>query len=627
MIEIALQEVEKYYGSNHVLRGVSFEVRSGDRLALLGQNGAGKTTVFNIINGSEGCDAGTISIRKGAKVGTLAQFGEFPDSWTVTDVLYSAYGDLFELQQRLRQLEECLAQAGDRTKELQEYCRLQPLFEARQGYAMEENMAKVCTGLSFSASFLQLNFGLLSGGERTKVMLGRLLLQEPDVLLLDEPTNHLDIEAIEWLEKFLSKYRGTVIVISHDRYFLNKVVNGVVELVGGKADFYRGNYSYFVAEKEARQQQQLAQYEQEQKKIRQLEAAAKRLHEWGQQADNPQLHRQAFNIEKRIERMDKTEKPRQEKRLNASFAQQCFSGEDVIVLNDVVKRYDGQLILDGIGMAVRRGERVALLGKNGSGKSTLLKLVTGEVTADQGSVKLGSSIRYGYLPQVITFPQEEQSVLERARLELQVPEGDARRILAKYRFKEETVYKRLSSLSGGERSRLSLCFLMQTQVNLLILDEPTNHLDIDSREWLEEALSEFSGVIFFVSHDRYFIERFATRILELKNGSIIDYAGGYEVFRQTSKACGSTAKAAPATAVIKPKPTKASRNITRDTLAAERDKTEKSINEQECIRRELETQMALCSDDFITLEELYQKKCEVEQKIEQLYQVWMEQNA
>ena len=623
MIEIALREVEKYYGSNQVLKGVSFEVKTGDRLGLLGKNGAGKTTVFRVITGIDSCDAGVVSIRKGAHIGMLDQFFEFTASWTVSNVLYSAYDDLMKIRQRLTQLERLLGCESGSEKHMHEYGTLQQLFEARQGYLMEQNIAKICTGLAFPPPFLQQEFSLLSGGEQTKVMLGRLLLKSPDILLLDEPTNHLDVDSIEWLEEYLGEYKGTVLIISHDRYFLNKVVTGVIEIKDGKSELYRGDYAYYVVEKEARQQRQLEQYEQEQKKIQQLEAAAKRLHEWGKQADNPQMHRQAFSIEKRIERMVKTEKPQLEKQLNARFMHQRFSSGETIIGKDLTKSYDGRVLLDGTHFSLRKGERTALLGENGSGKSTLLKIITGETAPDRGDIKLGASVRYGHLPQVITFENEEQSVLAMIRITLAVTEAEARRILAHFRFKREDVYKRLGSLSGGERSRLYLCLLMQKQANLLILDEPTNHLDIESREWLEAALREFGGTIFFVSHDRYFIDKFATRVLELKNGTLVDYAGGYEFFRQKRKEAAAS--------LISRQPVPLARSVAKPVrsaakeMAATREKVEIEIHELEIRRGELEIEMSLCSDNYATLDELFRQKSVIEEKIEQLYQAWLQE--
>lgn len=624
MIEIALREVEKYYGSNHVLKGVTFEVNTGDRLGLLGKNGSGKTTVFQAIKDSSFCDAGVVSIRKGLQMGVLEQFFEFPGNWTVSEVLYSAYEDLIEIKHRLIQLEELMVGEYSKETHINEYGRLQQLFEARQGYSMEQTIAKICTGLAFSFEFLQQKFSLLSGGEQTKVMLARLLLTEPDVLLLDEPTNHLDLEAIEWLEAFLGDYKGTVILISHDRYLLDKVVNRVVEIIDGKAELYEGNYAYFAIEKKDRLQRQLEKYEQEQKKIQQLEAAAKRLHEWGRQADNPQMHRQAFSIEKRIARMEKTEKPKPEKELKTRFSHQRFSSEEVIVAQDLTKSYGDKVLLDGIHFTVRKGERIALLGENGSGKTTVLQLITGETAPDSGNVKLGASIRYGHLPQVITFPNEKQSILEMIRTTLAVTEGEARCILAKFRFKGENVYKRLESLSGGERSRLYLCLLMQNRVNLLILDEPTNHLDLESREWLEAALSEFDGTIVFVSHDRYFIDKFATHVLELRNGALIDYTG-YEFFRQRREEATSPRHACQIEPTAKPA-IKQSSKPAKDKSVAARDKLEKEISDLEIVRSQLEIEMRLCDNNYTTLDELFQRKSLLEERIEQLYQLWLEQS-
>jgi len=624
MIEIALCDIEKYYGSNHVLQGITFQVRQGDRLGLLGKNGAGKTTVFRIIAGHEACDAGELHIRKGARVGMLEQFANFPASWTVADVLYSAFEDLLALRKRMVLLETRMAQESGPEKHIEEYGRLQQQYEAGDGYSVERNVEVICEGLRFSPEFLDQQFERLSGGEQTKAVLGRLLLREPDILLLDEPTNHLDVDAIEWLEGYLENYKGTVVVISHDRYFLDRVVNNIVEIVNGNAEFYQGSYSYFVTEKEARYSRQLEKYQQEQKKIRQLEQAAKRLHEWGRQVDNPGLHRQAFSIEKRIERMEKPEKPLQEKKINTSFAQLEFSGEDIVTVQDAVKNYGGKLVLDHVSFSIRRGERTALLGENGSGKSTLLRLITDDFCPDGGKVRLGSSVRYGYLPQVVDFPQNEGTILEKACSVLKVPEGEARRILARYRFPNESVFKSLNTLSGGEKSRLSLCFLMHNEINLLILDEPTNHLDIDSREWLETALEQFAGTILFVSHDRYFIAKFASQVLELSQGRVEQYAGGYEYYREKRRQITPVQKPGQTSENAKPARAKVLRKAPPAREAVQKAQVETAIRELEIVRQALESRLNQCGDNFAAVEELFQEKCAIDEKLEGIYQQWFD---
>lgn len=534
MIEIAFKDVEKYYGANHILKGVTFEVRQCSRVGLLGKNGSGKSTVFKIISGAEACDAGTKMLRKGAGVGMLDQIPVFPDDYSAIDVLYTAFEEIRRVRRRLSEIEEALGSNANDNALLDKYGKLLHYFEQLDGYSMEEAVQRVCVGLKIDETLAETPFNLLSGGEQTRVMLGTLILKRPDILLLDEPTNHLDMASIEWLEGFLGEYSGTVMVISHDRYFLDRAVNGIIEIANGRAELYTGGYSGYVTQKEEKCRVALENYKQEQKKIKQLETAAKRLHEWAERADNGAMHSKAFNIEKRIERMDKTEKPASDRKLRSSFSEYGFSGKDVITAIGVFKEFEGKQVLAGVDFGVKKGERVAILGANGCGKSTLFKCICGELAADGGIIRVGESIRMGYLSQMVEFENLTLSILDTVRNALRISEGDARNLLAGYKFAREDVNKLVGNLSGGEKSRLRLCTMMKEEINLLMLDEPTNHLDIDSREWLEASLSEFGGTIVFISHDRYFINKFATRISLLKDGRITDFFGDYEYYRAVS---------------------------------------------------------------------------------------------
>ena len=531
MIEIAFKDVEKYYGANHILKGVTFEVNQGSRVGLLGRNGSGKSTVLKIISGVEGCDAGTKMLRKGAVVGMLEQIPVFPGDYLGIDVPYTAFEEVRRVRCRLSDLEAALGSNSNDGALLDKYGKLLHYFEQLDGYSMEEAVQRVCVGLKIDETLLETPFNLLSGGEQTRIMLGTLILKRPDILLLDEPTNHLDLASIEWLEGFLGEYSGTVIVISHDRYFLDRVVSCIIEISNGRAELYTGGYSGFVRQKEEKCRITLENYKQEQKKIKQLDTAAKRLHEWAERADNGAMHRKAFNIEKRIERMEKTEKPVSERKLRSSFSEYEFSGKDVISAIGVFKEFEGKQILTGLNFGVKKGDRVAILGANGCGKSTLFKCICGELAAEAGVIRVGESIKMGYLSQVVEFENLALSILDTIRNVLRISEGDARNLLAGYKFIKEDVNKLVGNLSGGEKSRLRLCIMMQEEINLLMLDEPTNHLDIDSREWLESSLSKFGGTIVFISHDRYFINKFASRISVLKDGRITDFFGDYEYYK------------------------------------------------------------------------------------------------
>lgn len=624
MIEIALKDIEKYYGANHILKGVTFEVNQGERLGLLGRNGAGKTTLFKVIAGTENCDAGSRMVRKGAAIGILDQIPDFPPDYTSYDVLYTAFDQLLEVHREMVSLEKVMAEGKSIDDTLKKYGRLQQLFEAREGYVIEENIAKVCNGLKIGSGMLNREFGLLSGGEKTRVVLGRLILQKPDIILLDEPTNHLDLGSVEWLEEFLAEYKGTAIIISHDRYFLDRAITKILELVDGRVETYEGNYSYYIREKEERYQLQLEKYQQEQKKIKRLEAAAKRLHEWAVMADNGAMHKRAFSIEKRIERMEKTEKPGSEQGIETSFVEYGFSGRDAVIARSVVKSFDGIKVLDNVDFLVQKAERVAILGDNGSGKSTLIKAITEEVEVDSGCVKTGDSMKYAYLPQLVTFEEPELSILDTVRNSLRISEGAARNLLAKYKFRNEDVHKTVKKLSGGEKSRLRLCILMQNDVNLLLLDEPTNHLDIESREWLENALADFGGTIIFVSHDRYFINKFASRVSELKSGKITDFYGDYEYYRAKVLEQQREKETVPVKAG-KRENTRACRQKVADPGEDKTEKIqklEKAISELETIMSGIDQEMQLYADDYGKLNSLYTRKSVVEGELEELYGQW-----
>ncbi|HEX2947032.1 MAG TPA: ABC-F type ribosomal protection protein [Clostridia bacterium] len=538
MIDIAVQELNKYYGSNHVLKGISFEVFKGEKVGLVGKNGSGKSTLFRVMSGKEGYESGNVIRAQGRIIEVLEQIPVCEAGYTVEQVLNSAFGGLAEKSEEMRALEEEIQswneeqhshEMGEKgiDKLLARYGRLQTEYEALGGYEIESRIDKVCNGMKIGTAMRSQLFEKLSGGEKTRVNLAGILLRDADILLLDEPTNHLDLGTIRWVEEFLKAYAGTVIVISHDRCFLDNVVTRIVEIVDGDAEFYEGNYSYYAEEKKKRFELKSEMYEQQQRKIGQLEAAAKRLHEWARNADNPAMHKRAFSIEKRIERMDRVDKPSETRRIAAEFRKSGFSGEETAVFSDISKAYGDRQLFASINLRILRNDRIALIGDNGCGKSTLVKLLTGDEAPKRGLVRVGSSVRMAYVPQMIEFDDPEATVLETLRYALETNEEKARSLLAAFHFRGKDILKKVGSLSGGEKSRLKVCILMQGEVNFLVLDEPTNHLDIPSREWIEEAVSQFGGTILFISHDRYFINKFADRIWELENGCITDYRGSY----------------------------------------------------------------------------------------------------
>ncbi|OGO79425.1 MAG: ABC transporter ATP-binding protein [Clostridiales bacterium GWB2_37_7] len=622
MISFSINELNKYYGANHVLKGLSFEIFDGEKVGLLGKNGAGKSTLFKILAGLEIYESGCVSIPEGVKVGVLDQIPVYPEHYTVIDVLMTAFEKHLSLKQQMNKLEHEMAVHFEE-KMMKRYGEIQTSFETMGGYTIDSEIAKICNGLQIDSDMQQREFKLLSGGEKTRVNLGRILLQNTNVLLLDEPTNHLDIVSTEWIEKFLKLYKGTVIVISHDRYFLDNVVTRIVEIVDGQAELYQGSYSYYAVEKEERYIQQMNQYQQEQKKIQQLELAAKRMHEWAKNADNAAMHRRAFSIEKRIERMDNTDKPFKEKAMTVTFNQESFSGKEIAVFKDISKAYDGNRVLDHINVTLYKGDRIALLGKNGCGKTTLLRIVIGEELPDTGMAKLGDSIKYALLQQNIVFEKPERTVLDTIRYDLEISDSAARNMLAAYKFKGNDVFKKVEALSGGERTRLSLCLLMQKDVNMLILDEPTNHLDIASREWIEECVTGFEGTILFVSHDRYFISRFADKIWELEDGKINVFNGSYEEHRESKE---KAIRANEEKAVVKNKPKAQIKQPIDHTQRNEKQKLklEAEISDLEAGIKLIETDIEQTGSDYVRLQQLIEQKEEMEAKLERLYEKWLD---
>ncbi|WP_286905120.1 ribosomal protection-like ABC-F family protein [Clostridium sp. UBA1652] len=533
MIELSLNNVEKYFGANRVLKNITFEVNKGERIGIVGRNGCGKSTVLKLIYGTENLDNGSISIRRGASIGYLEQIYGFEEGSTVRGILNIAFDELLMLERKMKSLESIMSdEREDISRLLSQYSELQQNYEVLGGYDKEEKLSKVCEGLKFKDSFLDRSFDLLSGGEKTTVVLGKILLENPDILLLDEPTNHLDMESLEWLEEYLRNYKGTVIIVSHDRYFLDNVITKTIEIEDLISTSYKGNYSAYVKEKEDNLLQQYELYKVQQKKINSMEKSIKTLRDWANRSGNEKFYRRAFSMQKRLEKMEKVDKPKTEKvNMHITLSQGDRSAQEVIKVRSASKRFEDKTLFDEGDLLVRFKERVALIGANGSGKSTLLKTLLNEESLDSGVSEIGANVKLAYLPQNIIFNNEELTVLECFREDIEILEGKAREYLSKYMFFGETVFKKVKGLSGGERTRLKLSKLLYNEANLLILDEPTNHLDIDSIETLEETLDEFKGTIFFISHDRYFINKMSSRIVALEGRKFNSYLGDYDYYK------------------------------------------------------------------------------------------------
>ncbi|MBQ9269891.1 MAG: ABC-F family ATP-binding cassette domain-containing protein [Oscillospiraceae bacterium] len=623
MVDIYVKDLIKAFkvGEN-LLDGLSFEIQQGERVGLLGKNGAGKTTVFRILCDEIGYDEGDVIIAPGKKIGLISQIPRYPAGFTVEQVLRRAFTELEDIRGRMERLEKQMEE--DPTDQvLREYDKLSTRYQVGGGYDMDVNVDKICNGLGIPKEMRSQEFSMLSGGEKTRVNLARLLLEETDILLLDEPTNHLDMKSVEWLEEYLLKFKGTVLTISHDRYFLDRVVDRIIELRGGRAEYYSGNYSFYVEEKEARFQLQLKQYEQEQAKVAQLSYTMERMKGWG--INNRSLYRRAMSIQSRIDRIQKTERPVRDKTMHASFGQKEFHGDEVMVIKNLSMGFEDRPLFSDVNLLVQGGEHIALLGDNGTGKSTFLKLLMQEETPSGGRIKFGPSVKKAYLPQIIHFDHPERSVLDTVIYGKNYSTQTARNRLGAFLFSGEDVFKPVCTLSGGEQSRLRLCMLMDEEINLLILDEPTNHLDIPSREWIENAVAEFQGTLLFVSHDRYFIDQFADRIWELEDGKITDFKGGYSQYRAMKQRQATQAQ--PVKKAEKPEkqreltPEAAKKKNTRN-LEKQIAKLEREIDKQETLLTEYEEKIQAAATDYAELSRLMEEKTAEDQALAELYAQW-----
>ncbi len=529
MIDISVSSLVKAFelGKN-VLDGLSFTVNSGERVGILGHNGCGKTTLFRILVGELGYDEGQVMVAPSKRLGLISQIPVYPEGWTTEQVLQHAHRRLYELSDSIDDLAERMERDSSPAL-LKEYDRLTDDFRRLGGYDMDAQRSRVANGLGITPAMREQLYDSLSGGEKSRVNLARLILEDTDILLLDEPTNHLDLNATEWLEDYLLRFKGTVLAISHDRYFLDNVVQRSIEINEGKAELYSGNYSFYVQERQRRFEEKLKKYEKDQAKIEQLTRAAEQMHLWAFMG-NDKLHKRAFSMEKRIDKLSRSEKPAEQRKLTVKFKEREFSGDEVMVAEDLGKSFGEKELFSGLELTVTGGERIALIGDNGAGKSTLIKLIMGEETPDRGYVYLGPAVRAAYLPQIVSFTDENRSALDTMLYDCRCQPQQARDRLAAFGFRGEDVFTPVGALSGGEKSRLRLCMLMGSDVNLLILDEPTNHLDIASREWMEDALADYEQTLLFVSHDRFFIEKFATRIWAMGGGRITDFRGGYREY-------------------------------------------------------------------------------------------------
>lgn len=693
MIELSINNLTKYFGATKIFANISFEVKTGERIGLIGKNGCGKTTVMKIIMGrylgdmpgvnkleeedqntdvsiTEDYQGGEVNLRKDVKVGYLNQIPVYKEGVKAIDVIRMALQEVFLLQSKLSELENQFQFLSDDAldKALKQYTRLTEEYEQAGGYELETKINKITDGLKIDSGMKEMSFASLSGGEKTRVILAKILLEEPDILLLDEPTNHLDLETTEWLEGFLKSYNGSVLMISHDRYFLDSVAGKIVELEFNRTGIYYGNYSYYVLEKERRFLIEYKHYLSQQKKIERMEQQIEQYRIWGRMRDSEAMFKRAKVLEKRLEKIEVLDKPvKTSKRVQFNQDIGGRTGNMVLDIGNLSKGFEENPLLIDVEFTLFYQDSACIIGKNGCGKTTLLKMILGELQPDTGTIKTGSQVKIGYLPQQVTFQDEEQTILEYFTYHHNITYEAARSQLARGLFFKEDVHKKIRILSGGEKSRLRLCSLTFQKVNLMVLDEPTNHLDIESREVLEKTLAEYEGTLLFVSHDRYFINKIADKIMVIENSNLKVYPGDYsyyleecrkntsEVFQpgnkteeaakpegiskleagrtqSTSKPAGSYKRSEAEKTIELSKASGANKAANYKTDASRKrsaaispwklEMLEREIEEMETELKAIETEIAEHSFEAEYLGELFLKKEKVENRLNMAYDSW-----
>ena len=629
---LACRELKISFDAVPVLTGGYFHLEEKEKAAIVGINGAGKSTLLNLISGRLSPEDGSVTLQKGATFGYLTQHQGLESSATIYDELASARASVFALEKALRDTEEQISVASGTKLEslMNEYSQLSHRFEEAGGYAVRSEITGVLKGLGFSEDEFSKSCGVLSGGEKTRVALGKLLLTNPDLILLDEPTNHLDIASVAWLETYLKDYPGAVLIVSHDRYFMDRVVKKIIEVEQGRISMYSGNYTAYAEKKAAEREVALKHYYNQQKMIRHEEEVITKLKSFNREKSI----KRAESREKRLEKIERLEKPRElNDSMHLTLSSSAVSGQVVLSVENLSKRFGSRQLFEHLDFTIRRGEKTALIGENGSGKTTILKILTGAMTPDEGRIRLGAQVEIGY------YDQEQHSFNENNTLFDEIRESypamtdtEIRNLLASFLFTGDDVFKPIPALSGGERGRLSLAKLMLSPCNFLILDEPTNHLDIVSREILEEALSSFEGTLLFVSHDRYFINRLARRTLELDGKGLTEYIGNYDDYLEkkaqlssrTDDAASGTARAKAPTDSALRRQEKKEEQTRRRRQENELKKTEARIETLEEAIRLTEEEMSLPDNatDPHKLMDLTEKLTGLREELDGLYEKW-----
>lgn len=526
---LACKNISKAFGTNQILQSVSFHINDREKAAIVGINGAGKSTLLKIIMNELSADEGDIILSKGSTIGYLSQHQNLASEHSIYEEMLTVKQDVIDLDHNIRTLEQDMKHVqGDALNQmLSTYTRLTHEFEVKNGYAYKSEVTGILKGLGFTEEDFDKKVNTLSGGQKTRISLGKLLLSKPDIILLDEPTNHLDLVSIAWLETFLLNYNGAVIVVAHDRYFLDKVVSKVIEIDHAKAHSYEGNYSEYAAKKAMLHDAMLKQYLNQQKELKHHEEVIAKLRSFNREKSI----KRAESREKMLDKIERVERPMEHSEMHFTLEPQIISGNDVLSVSELGKSYGNLKLFSNLSFDIKRGEKLAIIGNNGTGKTTILKIINQQVAADCGEIKLGSKVRVGYYDQEHQVLDPDKTLME--ELQDTYPHLDnttIRNILAAFLFTEDDVFKRIKDISGGERGRVSLAKLMLSEANLLILDEPTNHLDITSKEILEHAINHYSGTVLYVSHDRYFINKTATRIMDLTEQTLINYIGNYDYY-------------------------------------------------------------------------------------------------
>lgn len=627
--------ISKSFGSNEIIKDANFLVNEHEKVAIVGVNGAGKTTLLKILTGEEHADSGNVILAKDAKLGYLRQINNVDSTLSIIDELYTVIEHILNMEKRMLEMQEQMQHlSGEALEELySSYTALTHSYELMDGYAAKSKVIGILKGLGFDENDFDRKINTLSGGQKTRVFLAKLLLEEPDIILLDEPTNHLDLRSIEWLESYLLNYKGAVIIVSHDRYFLDKIVSKVIDIENAEVQMYSGNYSDFSAKKQMLLDAKMKEYLNQQQEIKHQEAVITKL----KQFNREKSIKRAESRQKQLEKIERVEAPKthiENMRLSLDISKE--SGKDVLTVHDLSKSFDEKHLFSNINFEIKRGERVAIIGDNGTGKTTLLKIINGLLTPDTGEVIYGSNVSIAYYDQEHQVLHMDKTLFD--EISDTYPEMNntqIRNILAAFLFTGEDVYKKIGDLSGGERGRVSLVKLMLSKANFLLLDEPTNHLDILSKDVLESALNSFPGTICYVSHDRYFINKTATRILDLTGNRLLNYIGNYDYYIEKREAVEGAANLSNNN--IEEKPTEISDSkqewIENKTAQAQKKKVTNALNKCEKEIEKLEEKLALIDEEFADPEissnvgklmELQKEKTALEEKLEKLMNEWEE---